>query len=413
MNGDSQPRSHGHSPWWAAALWAALLAGIVVAWSQRYWPASVAITSMSIVTICWFARSLLAGIRDFESLDQPLLMQPSSAWTVVVALIGVWGFLQLAFHTTLLPELTLDRAIILAISACAFFLGSQILRGKVSRELFLELLLWSSTALAVIAMIQFYITPTRVFGIFPAQDSVSGTFLSHNRFAALMEVATPVALWHMLERNAITGGFCCAMILAATITSASRAGVILLGAELVFFFGLVLLSRRREAKVIALVLAGLAALVIIASLIAGTDRIKARFQDDKDPYTLRKQLFYSTLQLIEQRPWTGHGMGTWRTVYPQTATFDLNLIANDAHNDWAQWTSDGGILFLILMAALVVRLAKPAIQSVWGLGVMTVMVHSLIDFPLREPALSFLWFALAGAVSQFDRSGTRMRRTAS
>jgi O-antigen ligase len=410
VSADPSPRNSGHSPLWAAALWVALLAGIVVAWSQRYWPASVAITSLSIVTICWFARSLVVGIRDFGSLDQPW-----SAATILVALIGAWGFLQLAFHTTLLPNLTLDRAIVLGLSACGFFMGSQILRGRASRELFLELMLWSSTALAVIAMIQFYLTPTKVFGIFPAEETVIGTFLSHNRFAALMEFATPIALWHMLERNAVTGAFCCAMILAATITSASRAGVILLGAELVVFFALVLLARRREAKVIALFLAGLATLVIVASLVAGTDRIKARFAEDKDPYTLRKQLLYSTLQLIEHRPWTGYGMGTWRTVYPQTATFDLNLIANDAHNDWAQWTADGGILFLLLMAALVVGVAKPAIQSIWGLGVMTVMVHSFIDFPLREPVLSFLWFALAGAVSQFrgGNSGMRIRRAGS
>lgn len=406
MSGDPRPQIPGHSRWWAAGLWAALLAGIVVAWSQRYWPASVAITSMSIITICWIARSLLVRMRDFE-----LLNQPWSGRTVLVALIGAWGFLQMAFHTTLLPQLTLDRSVVLALSACAFVLGSQMLSGRVSRELFLELLLWSATLLAFISMVQFYSTPTRVFGIFPAEESVTGTFLSHNRFAALMELAAPIALWHMLERNAVSGGLCCAMILAATIVSASRAGVILLGVELVAFLGLVLLARRREAKVIAFFFAGLVALVIVASLIAGTDRVKARFEQDKDPFTVRRELFYSTLKLIEQRPWTGYGMGTWRTVYPQTATFDLNLIANDAHNDWAQWTSDGGIPFLLLMAALVIGIAKPAAQSIWGVGVLIVMVHSCVDFPLREPVISFVWFAMAGAVSQFHgrNSGRRNR----
>jgi O-antigen ligase len=403
---DPRPGSNGHSRWWAAGLWAALLAGILVAWSQRNWPASVAITSISIVTICWIVRSLLVGMRDFE-----LLNQPWSARTVLVALIGSWGFLQMAFHTTLLPQLTLDRSIVLALSACAFVMGSQMLRERASREFFLELLLWSATLLGFIAMVQFYSTPTRVFGIFPAEASVTGTFLSHNRFAALMELALPIALWHMLERNAVSGGFCCVMILAATITSASRAGVILLGVELVVFLGLVLLARRREAKVIALFFAGLVALVIVASIVAGTDRVKARFED-KDPFTVRRELFYSTLKLIEQRPWTGYGMGTWRTVYPQTATFDVDLIANDAHNDWAQWTSDGGIPFLLLMTALVVGIAKPATQSIWGLGVVIVMVHSSVDFPLREPVISFVWFAMAGAVSQFDgRNSGRRNRT--
>jgi len=406
VSGDPRPRSYENSRWWAAGLWMVLLAGIVVAWSPRYWPASVAITGISILTICWIAFSLLVRLRDFESLSQPWSVQ-----TVLVALIGAWGFLQMTFRTTLLPALTFDRSIILALSACAFVVGSHILRGRAPRELFLELLLWSATLLAFIAMVQFYSTPTRAFGIFPAEASVTGTFLSHNRFAALMELAAPIALWHMLERNAVTGGFCCAMILAATITSASRAGVILLGVELVAFLGFVLLTRRRKAKVIALFFAGLVALVIVASTVAGTDRIRARFEKDRDPFTIRRQLFYSTLKLIEQRPWTGYGMGTWRTVYPQTATFDLNLIANDAHNDWAQWTSDGGIPFLLLMAALVILIAKPAIQSIWGLGLLSIMVHSCVDFPLREPVLSFLWFALAGAVSRFGSVNSDCRKS--
>jgi hypothetical protein len=50
----------------------------------------------------------------------------------------------------------------------------------------------------------------------------------------------------------------------------------------------------------------------------------------------------------------------------------------------------------------VLWLAKPAVQSLWGLGVLSVMVHSYFDYPIREPVLSFLWFAMAGAVSRFE-----------
>jgi O-antigen ligase len=116
------------------------------------------------------------------------------------------------------------------------------------------------------------------------------------------------------------------------------------------------------------------------------------------------------LKLIAERPWFGYGMGTWRAVYPRAATFDMALLANEAHNDWAQWTSDGGIPFSLLILALVIGVAKPATRSIWGLGVLSVMVHSCFDYPIREPALSFLWFALAGAVSQF---GAKIQRVTS
>jgi O-antigen ligase len=363
-------------------LWAALIAGIVVSWSPRYWAVSVAITGVSVVTICWMIFS-------------PRLCWPPQ--TVVVAMIGAWGFLQIAFHTTALPQVTLDNSVVWALSACAFILGSQILRDRAARDLFLQLMLWSLTALAIIAMVQVYVSPGRVFGIFPAVEGVTGTFLSRNQFAALLELAAPIALWQML-RNLVTGGLCYAMILAATITAASRAGVILVCSELVVFAGLSLFARRREARAILSIFAALALVVMAASIIAGTDRISARFED-KNPDEVRGKLFDSTMKLIAERPWFGYGMGTWRAEYPRVATFDLALIANEAHNDLAQWTSDGGIPFLLLMATLVIWIVRPAARSVWGLGTLSVMVHSFVDYPVREPALSFLWFVMAGSVS--------------
>jgi O-antigen ligase len=291
-----------------------------------------------------------------------------------------------------------------------FVLGAQILRERAPRQLFLELLMWSLTGLAVIAMLQAFGTPGRVFGIFPAIEGVTGTLLSRNQFAALMELAAPISLWYTLDRNMLPGSLCYVMILAATFTAASRAGVILVGAELLVFLGMALFTRRREAKTFLSVFAGLALLVAVASIIAGTDQITARFAD-KNPYEVRRELFDSTLKLIAGRPWSGYGMGTWRAVYPRAATFDLALLANEAHNDWAQWASDGGIPFLLLMAALVAWIAKPAIRSIWGLGVLSVMVHSYVDYPIREPALSFLWFGLAGAASQFEGRVSRFGKT--
>jgi O-antigen ligase len=260
-------------------------------------------------------------------------------------------------------------------------------------------------------MFQLYVTPGRVFGVFPARAGVTGTLLSTNQFAAMMELAAPISLWYMLDRNPVPGGLCYAMILAATFAAASRAGVILVSVELIVFLGMMLFTRRREAKTFLPLFAGLVLLVAVAAIIAGTDKIKARFEE-KDPYVFRRELLDSTLKLIAERPWSGYGIGTWRAVYPRAATFDMAVLANEAHNDWAQWTCDGGIPFLLLMAALVIWIAKPAVRSIWGLGILSVMAHSYVDYPIREPALSFLWFALAGAVSQFDgkRSGL-VRRT--
>jgi O-antigen ligase len=165
------------------------------------------------------------------------------------------------------------------------------------------------------------------------------------------------------------------------------------------FVIVVLTGRRANARLLLSAGAGLAVVVAAAAVIAGTGPIEAKFAD-KDPYALRRQLLNSTVKLIDARPVTGYGLGTWRSVYPQMATFDVALLANEAHNDWAQWTCDGGIPFGLLVAGLVVWIAKPAIQSIWGLGVVGVMAHSFVDYPLREPVLSLLWFVMAGALTR-------------
>jgi len=387
----------GSPPVWGVLLWAALLAGIVVAWSPRYWAVSSAIASLAILVVGW----TIFSVREPHSWPRQ---------TPLVLLIGVWGWLQIVFRTTAIPGFTAVQSLIWLMSACGFVAGAQILSRRANRLAFLTALLWSVTALAVAAMIQAHNPPIQVFGIFPAGPTVMGTFLSSNQFAALMELGAPVALWYMLGRNPLPGGLCFAMLLAATIASGSRMGVILVCSEAVAFVLVVVMTRRLEKRKVVAIFAGLAALIAAAAFIAGTDQIGKHFED-KNPYAIRKQLLDSTVQLIAEHPWSGHGLGTWRAEYPHAATFDAALLANEAHNDWAQWASDGGIPFALLILGLVVWVAWPGLQCIWGMGILCVAIHSYVDYPIREPALSFLWFTLAGAVAglmdQLPRSGKR------
>ena len=74
------------------------------------------------------------------------------------------------------------------------------------------------------------------------------------------------------------------------------------------------------------------------------------------------------------------------------------MIANEAHDDWLQWTAEGGIPFALLIAILAGSLMLPAVRSLWGVGFLIVLVHSLVDYVLREPALAILWFAVGGVL---------------
>ncbi len=366
------------------ALGAALLAGILVAWTPRYWGIAVAIGCVSLVAAVWALTA-----REIELPLQTILVVP----------LGVWGAVQLAAHSTLVRWPTTLSSIAWGMGAVSFILGSQILRGRRSRKAFLNFMMWAGTALAVAAMLQMYVTPGRLFGVLPVADNVVGTLFYKNQFAALMELAAPIALWKVFEGKIMTGGLCYAAMFAATISSASRTGVVLVLAEFAVFLILMVAGRRMPLKSGAAIVAVLGVLTVGASMVAGTEQIWNRFEDPH-PYALRGMLLDSTLKMIPEHPWFGSGMGTWPVIYPRFATYDANVYVNEAHNDWAQWTVEGGIPFGLLLAALVIWLVRPSLRSVWGLGVPSVMIHCFVDYPLREPVLMFLWFTLAGGLTR-------------
>jgi len=72
--------------------------------------------------------------------------------------------------------------------------------------------------------------------------------------------------------------------------------------------------------------------------------------------------------MIRDRPWMGFGFGTWSTAYPGYAIYDNGTFANQAHNDWAQWTVEGGLPFLLLMLSIAAASVGPALRSLWGIG---------------------------------------------
>jgi O-antigen ligase len=372
------------NPLLAVALGLALLLGILIDWSPHYWRVSVPVGALSLVGAIWALTT-----RQVELPHQ----------TALVALIAAWAPLQLVLKITRVPWSTTQRAVEWAMAAVCFILGSQILRTRRNRDAFLEVMLWANTFLAVAAMLQMYMSPGRVFGLLPVVDGVVGTFYYKNWFAALMELGAPIALWQVYNGRIVTGGLCYAAMFAATITSASRMGVILLLAEFLLGLMLLVVGRRMRMKSAMSLVAVLGLLVAAASGVAGTGKILERLEES-NPYALRGTLLASTLKMIPVHSWLGSGMGTWPSEYPGFATYDWNLYVNAAHNDWAQWASEGGIPFVLLMAALIIWLGAPSLRSVWGLGVLSVSIHSFMDYPLQDPALAFLWFTLAGALTQ-------------
>lgn len=374
----------------AIAFAVVLVAGLCVVWSPRYWPATVA-----------HAGILVGGVAWVLTMKR---VHPSPIW-VMVALISFWGPCQIAISGTVAPWLTAESSLTWFTAGVSFLLASEISRSERSREVFLNILLWAITALAGLALLQLSTDPEHVFWIFPAQEGTMGTFHYKNQFAAMVELAAPVALYRASSpRTRLAGSVAFLVLFAAAVASVSRAGVLLVTGELVVAAVLVIqrsgVSRKKAVGAAALTIAFLFA----AAAAGGPDGILQHFQDEA-PLAVRQRLVTTSLRMAEERPWMGSGLGTWVLIYPQYATFDPGVLVNAAHCDWAQWAVEGGFPFAAWIAILMASVSRQALRSVWGIGVVAVAIHSFADYPTQKPILALIWFALAGALYQM-RAGS-------
>jgi O-antigen ligase len=228
-----------------------------------------------------------------------------------------------------------------------------------------------------------------------------GPFVYKNQFAAFLEsiIAFPIAAAIRNPRRSLIWLPVAGAMLAAVVASGSRAGSILCVCELVLLpliaYARGLLTGRSLVQVSSIALAAGAVLVAVM----GWETTWKRLQEP-NPYAIRSDLLRSSLAMIQDRPLTGFGMGAWPSAYPAYARYDDGSFVNQAHNDWAQWAVEGGMPFLALMLAVVALLVRPAVRSLWGLGLMAVFVHAWADYPFEQrPALGAFLFAMAGVVA--------------
>ena len=375
----------------AGALIAVLAAGILTCWAQGFWPVALVETGAFLLAAVWILGWMLSGT-------------PVQGSPVLVLLAGgvAWGALQLATGRTVYPFETGASLLGWAANTAVFFVALQVCVDTQTRNRFLRAVLWFGFAVSLIAVVQYFTSDGRVFWLFETPyPRTLGPFLYKNQCAAFLELVFPLAVYQSLvdRRHSLVYMAMAATMFAAVITAVSRAGTVLVTAELVVV--LLLANRQRDlipAASLRKTLVRVAALSVVLTAVVGWQVTLEKFREP-EPYRVRRELLLSSIAMIGDRPWLGFGLGTWPTVYPAYARFDNGLVANRAHNDWAEWAVEGGMPFCALVAMIALWTALRAAESLWGIGIVAVFLHSIVDYPLREPALAALLFAMLGALA--------------
>ncbi len=372
----------------SAALFAVLCLAVLMAWIDSPWPAFLV---YGLIFAIGLAGCLGCLWRPRRLYLPPLVAVPLGA--------AGWGLWQIVSAGTLNRWATLNTSLLWAADGVAFLVAAQLFLDPARRERFLGWLLWFGVAVSVEAVLQLYSSRDRVFWYFPIHDPQMpmGPFLYHNHFAAFCALLLPIALARAVTgtRRWLTPALMAAALGGAVMASASRSGAVVVGAELVLGLALAIapmpgaFDRRLRRPFVVL------ALVAAFAAIAGWDTLWLRFHWGDDA---RLRYARASLAMIQAAPWHGAGLGCWPTAYPMYATVDDGLVANQAHSDWLQWASEGGLPLTALMISFAVALSPRALRSPWALGIPAVFALALADYPFEKPAVALLLFTLAGAL---------------
>jgi O-antigen ligase len=256
------------------------------------------------------------------------------------------------------------------------------------------------------------------------QNQGFAQFVNKNHFAYLMEMALGLALGLLIAGSAKQRLIQVALLLpiwVGLVLSNSRGGIMAMLAQVVFAALLLLKTTTLRVAFAAVLVAG----VLLGTVWVGGERLVTNFSAagtdltniDRDGGS-RNEIWRATLKMFASNPIVGVGLGGyWIGI---TAYHDASgvLTPQEAHNDYLELLSSGGVIGLALgvwFAVIVIRLAHRNLNTDTGflravrigsvLGIAGVAAHSLLDFGLHLMGNTVVFLTLI-MLATFQRRDT-------
>ena len=394
------------------------------------WSRAVLETAAGLLLVLWATQFFYA--EPERSIVLPRLIFPLAAF---VALVTV----QLALRLTASPFSTRIELQLLVSMLTLLFVSAQAFRtAREWRQFawFIMILGFAVSGLGILQHLTFngklYWFREMRYGGIPF-----GPFVNRNHFAGFAELVLPMSLVPLLmgrvrRERMILVGILAIIPVSALLLSASRGGIVSLGAELAFVMLIVVLQKAGGRH---LFVGGLVLLVAFGTVAwLGVNQVLTRFsslQTLEVTQSKRAAMRRGTWRIFVDHPVVGTGLGTLQQVYPPYETLFDGKIVNHAHNDYlealAETGSVGGACCAWFVGVVFVgalrfwqkegnSFANTLRLCGWA-ACCGLLVHSLVDFNLHIPSnlLLFLLMALlatAEIVPERPGGAHRRRRSA-
>ena len=424
----------------------ALLAAWLVFWAvcgrelpeavRRAWPA-------------WIVLGLWLALQAFHTVPLPAgwvaTFSPEAArMQALVAEIGIQRE-----TTTLSIEPHASRVSLLKSLAYVtiFFLVLCLVNRRSRVQTLARVLVYAALAQSIYAVLMHAtVASGEYLGTVIAHGAnASGTYANRNHLAGFLEMSLAIGIglliaglsdrsadtWKKFVRNTIEWILSpkmilrlslCVLVIALTTTHSRMGNTAFFVSLLVAGVIGILLSKYATRNTVILLVSLIVIDLAIVGSWFGVEKLAQRIeqttvqdvQDREDPAA------YS-IDLIKDYPVFGAGPGTFYVAFPRYRPEKVVNFYDYAHNDYAQFASESGLLGLGLLGLLVTLSLGTALLAQWRrrdplmrgmsfaciMGVTAILIHSSADFNLQIPANAVLFMVVLalGWISLFlDRS---------
>lgn len=250
-------------------------------------------------------------------------------------------------------------------------------------------------------------------------STLSATYINRDHFAGYLEMVIPLAVGLLYtdigKEKKVLIGFCLTIMTVAFVLAASRGAWASLVASGLLILPFVHRKKLLKRVLLGLILCGAAIYFALSHFDLSVAAARARtIFEGVGIDEMRIQIWMGAVDLIKARPLAGWGIGTFIYVFPQFRPIGISHVwtIDYAHNDYLHMAAELGLPGLFLIAWLIVVTVwsglrefsdsqgsfKRSILLGATIGVMSMALHSFVDFNLHIPANAIMFVTLIAII---------------
>jgi len=285
--------------------------------------------------------------------------------------------------------------------------------------------------MAFFGIAQELVDPGSIYGLRPTPQAVSfGPFVNRHHFAGFMEMTLGITLSILLcggtkpnKRTFLI--FAAALMGIAVLMISSRGGMLSVAGVTAFVAAASFLIKRKNAasekgNVKAKLTVAAAAIAVILGIfgtvvfLGSGDAIVRGIGASETADVSNGRFHFWTIsgKIIAANPIIGVGFDAFGSAFTKFDTWNGTFRIEQAHNDYIQTLTDGGIIGFAFVVMFIWLFLKTGLRNITSAtegfhrsavigsfaGCLGIMIHSFFDFPLRTNSNLFFFMLLVSIV---------------